>query len=936
MSSRSVTTVLSTAVLMALGGSLWAVPPSPEAKKKFIAEGTWEQKGANLRAFEEAQNADKYERARSFDPYRSRASSALGTEAVDTIRVCVLLVEFPDFKHDDDSYPIPGGGILNCPAVGTPAMFDSMLFSVRGQDAVYNPTGSMTDFYMENSYGTYFIQGDVHGWFTVPQDYSYYVGDNDGLGLGGLLAHDAAIAADDAGVDFSPYGNGSSIVEGIIIIHAGPGAEQGAYGIWSHQGSMSPGVSRDGVHLGEYAMQPEERFNENSIVHVGVFCHEWGHVLNVPDWYDVAYNPGSEGLGSWSLMAGGSWNDNGRLPAHFDGYSKFLCGFNNLQLLTQNIRHAPIPQAETSPICYLLKDSPVAGTGSIEMWFVENRQRVGFDQALPGDGLMIYHFDPVGHQYTPDRYMLALEEADGRRDMAFDGSNGQNSDPFPGYGVNNRYFHDYTTPNSKTNDSAFSEVSVLNITGSDSMMYADLGVYYALPWPVLTGDSLTISDAAPGGDGDGMYEQGETLSIHLEVRNLMKITYYPTLHLDLDNPDLEILDNDQWMGTALNPIVNNTNNSPIRVMIPDDFMSAVVNFKLTVVSDSSFTSHDRIFENPFEFDIAVGRPQILLVDDDNNRGDEYAYTSALNRLGLPFVLWNKYASGSPTYAAVSQYPNVLWMTGAYYPPLYLGGTLTAADVTFMKELLNNGGNLLLASYTAPAGLNVLDSAFMADYLHANLTGSTNIGSRIYAGDSSHVVSGGLWYQPRNEAAWNKVTPTLAPANGGQAVFTITSSGSGNYGTSGVVYDGVYRTAFFSFAVELLADNYAGIAPKDSLIMRTMRFFARGSATGVDDEPYDNLLPDQFALEQNYPNPFNPGTTIIYHIAPGDPVRTNLAIFNVLGQKVATLVDEVQGPGSYTVSWEGMDEQGSQVASGVYFYRLVHGDKIDARKMMLLK
>jgi M6 family metalloprotease-like protein len=936
MSARSVNTILNLVALVALVGSAWAVPPSPEAKQKFIEDGTWEQKVANLRAFEESQPADMYETSRALHLDRFRARTALGTDAVDTVRVCVLLVDFPDFKYNSNSYPYPGG-VLNCQAVGTPAMFDSLLFSVRGQDTIYNPTGSMTDYYLENSYGRYFIQGDVHGWFTAPQNYSYYVGNNDGLGGGAILARDAVIAADSAGVNFAPYGNGDTFVQSVIIIHAGPGAEQGAYGIWSHQGNMSGSVSRDGVWMSAYTMQPEERYGENSIVHMGVFCHEWGHVLGLPDWYDVAYNPGSEGLGSWSVMASGSWNGDGQLPSHFDCYSKYMIGFGQMQVLTQNLKNGPLPQAETSPISYALKENPVPGGSSPEMWFVENRQRVGFDQALPGAGLLIYHFDgTMRDQTNPERYRLAVEEADGRRDMAFNGSSGQASDPFPGYPTNNRNFFEFSVPDSRTNDGELTGVSVLNISDSDSLMHADLNVYYAQPWPVLAGDSLTITDNAPGGDGDGMFIQGETLELYLEVLNLMKLTYWPTLHLDLSDPALEVLNNDRDMTTTLSPIYNAVNFEPIRVYIPDDFMSSMVTFRLTITSDSGFSTHDRSFSNVFEFNIPVGKTQILLVDDDNNRGDEYWYTSALDRLGLPFERWDKYTSGSPDYQSVSEYRVVLWMTGSYYPPSVPGSVLTAADITFMKDVLDHGGNLLIGSPTVPTQLATLDSAFQANYLHANLAGSNS--RRYYLGDTANVVGGGLRYKTMSEALWIGTTPTLLPANGGRGAFiTTTSAGAGNYGTCGVTYDGSYRTVLLSFGVEFVSDNTInGYSPKDSLIMRALQFFARGSATGVGDEPGGLMLPEKFSLEQNYPNPFNPSTMILYSIAPGDPVLTNLAIFNVLGQKVATLVDEVQSPGTYSVTWEGRDDSGAKVASGVYFYRLVHGEQAEARKMILLK
>ena len=96
-------------------------------------------------------------------------------------------------------------------------------------------------------------------------------------------------------------------------------------------------------------------------------------------------------------------------------------------------------------------------------------------------------------------------------------------------------------------------------------------------------------------------------------------------------------------------------------------------------------------------------------------------------------------------------------------------------------------------------------------------------------------------------------------------------------------------------------------------------------------------PTQFHLSQNYPNPFNPVTDIRYQITDsGSPVHTTLKIYNILGQGVRTLVDEPKHGGYYTVTWNGMDNSGFRVASGVYFYRLASGDYVDTRSMLLLK
>ena len=96
---------------------------------------------------------------------------------------------------------------------------------------------------------------------------------------------------------------------------------------------------------------------------------------------------------------------------------------------------------------------------------------------------------------------------------------------------------------------------------------------------------------------------------------------------------------------------------------------------------------------------------------------------------------------------------------------------------------------------------------------------------------------------------------------------------------------------------------------------------------------------RLVLEQNQPNPFNPATTITYLITGSGgsrPERTRLEIVNVLGQRVATLVDRDLGPGQYSATWDGRDTNGRMVASGLYFYRLTRDGQSETRKMILIK
>ena len=105
---------------------------------------------------------------------------------------------------------------------------------------------------------------------------------------------------------------------------------------------------------------------------------------------------------------------------------------------------------------------------------------------------------------------------------------------------------------------------------------------------------------------------------------------------------------------------------------------------------------------------------------------------------------------------------------------------------------------------------------------------------------------------------------------------------------------------------------------------------------------ENLnLPVNFNLGQNYPNPFNPTTIIPFRVNGSQftvygPVRTTLIIYNILGQRVNTLFDESLKPGTYQATWNGKNDAGEKVPSGVYFYRFTSGNISETRKMVLMR
>jgi hypothetical protein len=96
----------------------------------------------------------------------------------------------------------------------------------------------------------------------------------------------------------------------------------------------------------------------------------------------------------------------------------------------------------------------------------------------------------------------------------------------------------------------------------------------------------------------------------------------------------------------------------------------------------------------------------------------------------------------------------------------------------------------------------------------------------------------------------------------------------------------------------------------------------------------DLIPEEFALYANYPNPFNPYTTISYDLP--EQAQVTLGIYDLLGKKIKTLVNQSQDAGNKIAMWDGTDELGRQVSAGVYLYQIQAGDFSQTRKMVLLK
>ncbi|MCK4575044.1 T9SS type A sorting domain-containing protein, partial [candidate division WOR-3 bacterium] len=127
------------------------------------------------------------------------------------------------------------------------------------------------------------------------------------------------------------------------------------------------------------------------------------------------------------------------------------------------------------------------------------------------------------------------------------------------------------------------------------------------------------------------------------------------------------------------------------------------------------------------------------------------------------------------------------------------------------------------------------------------------------------------------------------------------------------------TGWFSF-------DYTGGFVQDTVTFETIYL------TGIEDERKSGQIPVSFSLNQNYPNPFKSITEIRYNLARESVVE--LSVFNILGEKMKTLVKENQHPGCYTIHWDGCDQRGNKMANGVYFYQLRVGNHAIRRKAII--
>jgi len=257
--------------------------------------------------------------------------------------------------------------------------------------------GSVNDFYLENSYGKLNLVITVAGPYTVAKNWSYY-GENGSDGndkperVQELAMEAARLTFNDPDISPADFDNDNDgYIDAFHIIYAGYGEESGGDPncIWAHKYGFSTLTFEGNKKLNLYSCSPELRGNSgNNITRIGVICHEMCHVFGAPDFYDVdGPESGGDfpGTGRWDLMGTGSWNNDGVCPAHINMFQKIHLGWVVPTILDQPQIVTDMQNSAMNPVAFRYNTSTQG-----EYFILENRQKTGFDQYVPGTGLIIY------------------------------------------------------------------------------------------------------------------------------------------------------------------------------------------------------------------------------------------------------------------------------------------------------------------------------------------------------------------------------------------------------------------------------------------------------------------------------------------------------------------------------------------------------------------
>ena len=816
---------------------------------------------------------------RQVEPLRARrqARRPLRSERVEgQWNVLLILIHYPDQQ------PI-------IPAQN----FDRMM-----DETGWRGTGSFNDYFQDLSYGRYGTQATVTVWYEAEHEHDYY-GYNAGWGRSQELVREAVLAAD-AEVDFNPFDNdGNGVVDGLLIVHSGMGAEEGeGSNIWSHRWALwGQELELDGVTVSDYTMQPELQSGAQSAI--GVYVHEFGHALGLPDLYDTDYS--SSGVGSWCVMSGGSWGGSGggnaHVPVAMSAYCRQALGWATVTTTAGELLDYGLPAVPLSDEIIRLELDNAPG----QYFLAENRPLTGWDRQQAAGGLYIWHVDEnMDGNSEDDHYLVDLEQADGRRDL----NQGGNSDPgdiYPG-AANNRLFSSLTQPSSLPYGGLSSTVSIADIGDAADTLHATY--FQTFTHQDLSWEGWRLGD---GGGADQWPDPGEEIGLVLQVRNRGHELASLELTLRCSEPGIALLDSVAVLGPV--PVGLLLESPVFHLALAEDLPAGDYELVLRSRDGAGWTQEISGL-------LQVGRRPALLYFDGVDGALADWYRLPLAALERPAELRARAAGATPP-TDLAAYPTVFWVTAGQAAPL------SAHDLAAMDTYLAGGGRLFLSGQHLLDGVGETGRALLGadpgpSWSGPPLLHGLSAGGLVADNETLLLTGAG--------GAWNQELPatTLQPRADAVAAARW---GSGNLPALLLRENPAWgggRLVLAGFSVEAI-HGAANLLERGTLLERALAWLDNGSEVGVGA---DAARPAALELRAR-PNPFNPATELGFTLARPGPAR--LRVWNLAGQLVRELELGALPAGAHTLRLEL-----PEAASGVYLAQLddSRGGRATARLLLL--
>ena len=419
------------------------------------------QRSASERAFIVSQHSNLTMTHKEFKPIQGRPFFGVGGSNADADvpslgarKVPIILVEYQDKRFSNTREQII--------------------------QAMLTGNTSVQQYFKDQSNGKYDPDFEVFGIYTLSQNRQYYGGNTSGgddKGLGSMVTEACQMAAAD-GVSFNRFDtNSDNYCDVVIVIYAGVGEAQASYTVpsaiwpcnWNLQSASYYGMGGNGafrpngsnVYVNNFAVFNElhgSSDNTTTIDGIGTFCHEFGHCLGLPDFYDTNYG-GHYGMGYWDIMDTGCYANDTYTPVGYSAYEKNFMGWIDY-VIPHPGTHYTLPiwnqkNEETDKALFLQSD--INGN---EYFIIENRRQQGWDRYLPGQGLLIHHITYSAERWsanTPNNQNIQLVTI-----MPADNSLSTNNESGDTWPRNDKSaFTDNSTPAAKLNMTASG-----NITGN--------------------------------------------------------------------------------------------------------------------------------------------------------------------------------------------------------------------------------------------------------------------------------------------------------------------------------------------------------------------------------------------------------------------------------------------------------------------------------------